>query len=1174
MIPLNIKMINFFSHSESEIDFTKFNSALLIGNTEGDYTKSNGSGKCLSGNTILTDAYTGEKTSVKELHENFRDFYVWGLDEDLKLRPAKVVATQVSGVKSMLEVTMVSGISERVSKTHPILSDDLNCKKASLLTEGDFVATPRSLGVICPKTTLEAPEARLLGLFAAEGGLTGMSPKFTNADEEIVEVARKDVKDIFGGALSKQELTYTITSANDRRGNGAAILKRMQELGISLEEMSPNNWSRIKALQHALNYDKLLSFNDPIITRAAKSLSSARASRDFFKKYNLMGKKAIDKTLPTIFFSESKENVGAFLGMFFSGDGYIANTEKSREVSFRLESRQLAYDIQSLLLRFGVTGTVRRKLIAKKHNSLTLSLHTEAGNFDRFFDLVEGHVYGPKKARLLAMRKKIQSIRGNPNKDVVPSSLFRDEIQESIKSGAFYGNRDRFNLSRSQIRNKNMSRSKLGKYAAFMKSDRLTALSNADIYWDKVKAIKEIPDEQTYDIQIDNHTKLYALNGFITHNSVIFEGILWCLFNKSRSAMMDDIIRWGESICAVAMEFKHEDKVYRVKRTRNRVNSTSEVELHCLDKAGDWIDKSGSTSGSTNKKIEETIRLDHKTFVNSIYFRQNDISEFAEVEASRKKEILKSIVDVSRWDSYEKEAKKKAKELSMECKILKKSVEDYDVTFEELEDVRLNVSQSKERVGELQSKRSAYSKDISSLEVKYSKLKSSLDTDAYDKATEEILILNEKRGRLLGQVTDCKKRIFDLETEEAPILVLAGKLELYLKEKVLEEVDELKVEDLTSELSFYKVEKASSQELIRSLDDIEIAQDRCYVCSQDIDQELYDSLKKDILCKRGTYSERNSVAIRELRNTEDALNALLKTKAENVKILKAREKLEIENHKLSILKKNIAQYKQELSAAEIAAVEAADRLKRNKSQLESIKNEDFQAIRKNLKIFRAELSVLLENISKENVSIGRLLERESTLSAKLKKMSEDKKSIAKKMAAVSTFDKLAKMFGKNGIQAVLLDTIIEDLEKTSNVILSSICDEPASIVLETQRVGSDGVSTIETLDLKVQKDGHLQSFKSLSGGEKFRISLALRIGLSDMSSRYGGSSLEFLLLDEVNSPLDRYGVETLFVNVIKALEDKYKILVITHDESLKEKFDNIIDITKVNGESSIKFTTR
>jgi DNA repair exonuclease SbcCD ATPase subunit len=40
------------------------------------------------------------------------------------------------------------------------------------------------------------------------------------------------------------------------------------------------------------------------------------------------------------------------------------------------------------------------------------------------------------------------------------------------------------------------------------------------------------------------------------------------------------------------------------------------------------------------------------------------------------------------------------------------------------------------------------------------------------------------------------------------------------------------------------------------------------------------------------------------------------------------------------------------------------------------------------------------------------------------------------------------------------------------------------------------------------------------------------------------------------------------------LERKYKILVITHDDSLKDRFDNVIDVTKKDGESGIEFIAR
>ena len=55
--------------------------------------------------------------------------------------------------------------------------------------------------------------------------------------------------------------------------------------------------------------------------------------------------------------------------------------------------------------------------------------------------------------------------------------------------------------------------------------------------------------------------------------SAVFESILWCLFNKSRVAMMDDIIRWGENTCQVSFEFINGGKTYRVIRKRNRSNS-------------------------------------------------------------------------------------------------------------------------------------------------------------------------------------------------------------------------------------------------------------------------------------------------------------------------------------------------------------------------------------------------------------------------------------------------------------------------------------------------------------------------------------------------------------------------------------------------------------------------
>tara|TARA_B100001094_G_C18194620_1_gene809763 strand:+ start:4178 stop:6283 length:2106 start_codon:yes stop_codon:yes gene_type:complete len=656
--------------------------------------------------------------------------------------------------------------------------------------------------------------------------------------------------------------------------------------------------------------------------------------------------------------------------------------------------------------------------------------------------------------------------------------------------------------------------------------------------------------------------------------STIFESILWCLFNKSRQSMMDDIVRWGETECSVSLEFVHNDTKYRVIRTRNRMSSTSTVSLYYLDKASDWVDISGSTAGLTNSKIEELIKLEYKTFINSVYFRQNDISEFAEAEPSRKKEILKSIIDISRWDTYEKSAKKVSKQISDECKVLVKSTEEYDQQYGALLYLREEIKDKTSTISALNEKISNLSELKKSLARRYSDLKSSLDTDTYNRVVEDLDKLKDNIEYLEKSEKSQEDQIAETKKERDRFRDLVDKLSNFLSSKELRGVGDNDVQKLKDSLITLKAEKKSCEEFVSSLDEISIAPDRCYVCQQSIDEDLYSKLVSDIEEKKNRYNERKVKAINEIIDKEKELNVLRETIKVNKKILLAKEKLKDSEPTLNLLASNCEKQEVRLQELKDKLSSSKSKVDANLKILDSIKNEDFQKLRVDLKAAGEGEVSLKDDLSKEDREMGRLIERESLLQKAVDKILADKKKITKKMERASLFVKLSKMFGKNGIQSILLDAIIEDLEKTSNITLSSMCNEPATIVLETQRVGSDGTSIIETLDLKVRKDGNLQSFKSLSGGEKFRISLALRIALSEISSRYGGSSLEFLLLDEVNSPLDRYGVETLFVNVIKSLEEKYKIMVITHDESLKEKFDNIIDSTKTNGDTEIIFTRR
>jgi exonuclease SbcC len=718
-----------------------------------------------------------------------------------------------------------------------------------------------------------------------------------------------------------------------------------------------------------------------------------------------------------------------------------------------------------------------------------------------------------------------------------------------------------------------MSRCKLEKYADYLDNEYIKNLSNSDILWTKIKSIEYVGMRKTYDIQIDNTTNLYALNGFITHNSAIFEAILWSLFNKSRTAAIDDVIMWGESNCTVVFEFLHHGEHYKVVRKRSRSAGTSTVEFYVEDN-GNWIDKSGSTARLTNDEIISIIRVDYKTFINSAYFRQNDISEFAESDAGRKKDILKSIIDISKWDEYEKSVKTGIKELKKDCTILEAESLELEEAQTTLEDSKLNLVELNKQVEFYGTERERLASKIEFLSEKYTTLKQNLDTDQWDKITEENTRLHALKATLEGKKVSLDKEISKYRENIKDLDSKAKSAERESLEIIIDPDASVKLAEIRAERNKYQTEVNSSKERLDELGDVDIEPGSCYVCGQSVSDELSDKLHREHQNKVNNFEKRvvfGKNRVLQLDAEIKEMEAKVKNNSRYEILVASIKKILSESEMLSgHLTRIVSESKDVISSLQEADV----KLKSNEDILASLRNEDFNSIRLQIKESKDKRTMVQASLEAINRDVGIYSQKVINLTEKIGKMTKSQQELSEKRQNLIVLEKFAKLLGKNGIQTILLNAVIDDLETTSNNVLTSICNEPFQIILETQRDGSDGVSVVDTLDLKVKKDGTIQNFKSLSGGEQFRISLALRIALSEISSKHGGSSLDFLLLDEINSPLDRNGTENLFINVIKSLEKRYKILVITHDDMLKDKFDNILDVTKINGESSAKFISK
>ncbi len=161
----------------------------------------------------------------------------------------------------------------------------------------------------------------------------------------------------------------------------------------------------------------------------------------------------------------------------------------------------------------------------------------------------------------------------------------------------------------------------------------------------------------------------------------------------------------------------------------------------------------------------------------------------------------------------------------------------------------------------------------------------------------------------------------------------------------------------------------------------------------------------------------------------------------------------------------------------------------------------------------------------------------------------------------SAYEQLTEAFGKNGIQEMIVDAALPEVEEIANDLLARLTDGHMGVTLETQRAGRGG-ATISTLDVNVRDELGTRPYELFSGGEKFRVDFAIRIALSRLLARRAGAPLQMLAIDEGFGSQDRAGCDRL-IAAIKTIErDFERILVITHLDEIKEAFPLRIEVEK------------
>ena len=184
-------------------------------------------------------------------------------------------------------------------------------------------------------------------------------------------------------------------------------------------------------------------------------------------------------------------------------------------------------------------------------------------------------------------------------------------------------------------------------------------------------------------------------------------------------------------------------------------------------------------------------------------------------------------------------------------------------------------------------------------------------------------------------------------------------------------------------------------------------------------------------------------------------------------------------------------------------------------------------------------------------ALDRLVERRGVLRGQLDALN----------AEIGIFTELREAFGKKGIQAMIIESAIPEVEVEANRLLQRMSEGRMNVRLETQREKVTG-GVAETLDIIIGDELGSRAYELFSGGEGFRANLALRIALSKLLARRAGAQLQTLIIDEGFGSQDTRGL-SLVVETINSIKDDFQlIVVISHIEELKDQFGARIDVVK------------
>jgi exonuclease SbcC len=225
-----------------------------------------------------------------------------------------------------------------------------------------------------------------------------------------------------------------------------------------------------------------------------------------------------------------------------------------------------------------------------------------------------------------------------------------------------------------------------------------------------------------------------------------------------------------------------------------------------------------------------------------------------------------------------------------------------------------------------------------------------------------------------------------------------------------------------------------------------------------------------------------------------------------------------------------------------------------------------------------ELESTLTSLQQQRDSLlaqlGALNQKRDHQQALQEQLQEKKQELTQVRQRQRVYQELAQAFGRNGIQAMMIENVLPQLEAETNQLLGRLSGHQLHVQFVTQRVSKRRQDKlIDTLDILIADARGTRPYETYSGGEAFRINFAIRLALARLLAQRSGMALQMLIIDEGFGTQDHEGCDRLIAAINAIADDFTCILTVTHIPHFREAFQTRIDVVKTAQGSQLVMST-